>query len=161
MDILAGISLTGITLSDRRRKTGGAPTPAPSQPTNGKGQQPTATSPAAPRPAKTPKLHFVLENWTPLDRLTYIGVQSCPQCSRTTRFIAGDLIRYSQNDKVAGERTIRTRAFSAADTRFSYLPRRFETLTAETCICPECLAVGETLDAILLSTRGVQIPLFV
>lgn len=160
MDILAGISLTGITLADRRKTKKADPTVARrgGQPPENNG---VSLPHAAEKPRRSPKLTFVMENWTPLDRLTYVGIQHCPECSRTTHYIAGDLIRYSQNDKVAGERTIRTRAFSAADTRFSYLPRRFETLTAETCTCPTCLSTSETLDAILLSTRSIQLPLFV
>lgn len=158
MDILSGISLTGITLADRRKTKKADPVVAKR---GGSGESSSLPVFPADKPRRSPKLQFVVENWTPLDRLTYIGQQHCPSCGQTTRYIAGDLIRYSQDDKVAGERTIRTRAFSAADTRFAHLPRRFETLDAETCTCPCCLSTSETLDAILLSTREIQLPLFV
>ena len=104
--------------------------------------------------------HFDPLDWTPLARLTLIGSQHCPSCDRTTQFIAGDLIRYSQRETVAGVRTVRTRAFSAADTRFAHLPRLLEHLPPEEHTCPTCLSLQDTLEAVFSHSHAVQIPLF-
>ena len=93
--------------------------------------------------------------------MTYIGRQVCPCCERETLYIAGDLLEYSQHDRVAGVRTIRTRAFDSSDYRWTNLPRAKEYLTPERVTCVECLEVDAQLDAILTGVGPVQFPLFV
>lgn len=99
-------------------------------------------------------------DWTPLARVTLVGKQHCPQCDTSVTFIAGDLIRYSQKENVAGLKTVRTRAFSAADQRFAHLPRILEHLPQEDHVCPSCLSLQDTFEAIFLHSHPVQIPLF-
>lgn len=104
--------------------------------------------------------HFEPLDWTPLARVTLIGRQDCPACGHSTTFIAGDLIKYSQKENVAGLKTVRTRAFSACDQRFAHLPRIMEALPPETHVCPSCLSLQDTLDAVFDHIHPVQIPLF-
>ena len=112
---------------------------------------PKTDAPAKIRPNKDP-----LHGYAVQDRLTYVGTQVCPTCERTTNYIAGDLIRYAHVE-TSGQKTVRTRAYSAVDSRFGDLKRTIEYLEAETCACPECLRL-DILAESALASRG-QLPL--
>ena len=113
------------------------------------------------RPAKGSVPRLPIDSFTPRRRVTYIGRQVCPCCERETFYIAGDLLEYYQHDRVAGVRTIRTRAFDSSDYRWTNLPRAKEYLTPERVTCVECLELDAHLDAILTGVGPVQFPLFV
>ena len=89
----------------------------------------------------------VLAGFYPLDRVTYIGHQHCPTCDCTTRYIAGDLLRYAAYDNAGNVKT--TRALHVYDARFASLPRVLEDLTEiEETQCPACLALAPVWDLI-------------
>lgn len=108
-----------------------------------------------------------MDNYIPRRRVTYVGQQMCPECGRTTEYIAGDLLEYVHRDRVAGVKTIRTRAFARSDYRWTSLPRAIEWLDAEPCTCAECLRLERTLENAIAAIEGVphpdpvQIPLFI
>lgn len=101
-----------------------------------------------------------LENYLPRRRVLYIGRQVCRECGETTEYIAGDLLEYSHLDKVAGVRTIRTRAFNARDYRWTSLRRDMEYLQEESCTCPSCIRTDEIFTAVFNDTEALQLPLF-
>lgn len=154
-DLLSGISLT-LTLADRRKQKHPASAPCAAK---AKAAAPHS-KPLEPVKVPAPAPRFNPDTWIPLDRLTYIGIQRCSCCALETRYIAGDLIRYFQPENVGGQRTIRTRAFSAADQRFVHLARTIEELPAEEHTCPSCLYGANAIQAVLEHTHAVQIPLF-
>ena len=98
----------------------------------------------------------VLAGFYPLDRVTYIGRQHCPECDCTTRYIAGDLLRYAAYDAAGNIKT--TRALHVVDPRFSSLPRHIETLAEiEETLCPSCLALAPVWD--LIEFGATDVPL--
>lgn len=121
-----------------------------SPPTPKKDTAPVASKPAAP-PIADP-----LDNYSPLAVITYIGVQFCPQCSRETHYIAGELLAYTHRDKCGGIATVRTRAFAKTDYRWTSLPRRREYLDREQCTCPECLSLDEAFNSAFDNNAPVQ-----
>ena len=167
MDLLFGIAIPDLS-APKVRKNAKKPAPA-GEPAVAKikatrtlaaneGRRP---EPERDRPAKGRAPRLPLDSFTPRRRVTYIGRQVCPCCERETLYIAGDLLEYSQHDRVAGLRTIRTRAFDSSDYRWTNLPRAKEYLSPERVTCVECLEVDATLDAILTGVGPVQFPLFV
>lgn len=107
-----------------------------------------------------------LSHYSPHRRVSYVGTQQCPCCGHSVEYIAGDLLEYWQFDRVAGLRTIRTRAFTARDYRWPGLPRELEYLTPEAVTCVSCLRTDGILSATLLPElpsnvdTAIQIPLF-
>ena len=98
----------------------------------------------------------VLAGFYPLDRVTYIGRQHCPECDCTTRYIAGDLLRYAAYDAAGNIKT--TRALHVVDPRFSSLPRHVETLAEiEETLCPSCIALAPVWD--LIEFGDTDVPL--
>ena len=160
MDLLFGIAIPDLSAPKTRAKPVKAPKPKPSAPTSvaNEGRRP---EPERDRPARGAAPRLPLDSFTPRRRVTYIGRQVCPCCERETLYIAGDLLEYSQHDRVAGLRTIRTRAFDSSDYRWTNLPRAKEDLSPERVTCVECLEVDAQLDAILTGVGPVQFPLFV
>lgn len=166
MDLLFGVQIPD--LSAKRAKKPATPKPAktPAPPVaRVKATRTLAANdtekPERDRPARGAAPRLPLESFTPRRRVTFIGTQICPCCARKTLYIAGDLLEYSQHDRVAGVRTIRTRAFDSSDYRWTNLPRAKEYLTPERMTCVECLEVDAQLDAILTGVGPVQFPLFV
>lgn len=98
----------------------------------------------------------VLAGFYPLDRVTYVGRQHCPTCDCTTRYIAGDLLRYAAYDNAGNVKT--TRALHVHDARFASLPRVLEDLTEiEETECPACLALAPVWD--LIEFGDTDVPL--
>lgn len=117
---------------------------------------PVHGTPKAPKPAKGRTPSEWLEHYTPHMRVTYAGVQQCQNCGKETHYVAGDLLEYWQKERVAGLRTIRTRALTACDERFRTLPRRIEYLQPESCTCLECLHLEAITDAGLAALHVVH-----
>ena len=169
MDLLFGIAIPDLSAPKTRAKPAKAPKPKPSAPTSVvakvKATRTLAANdgrrPERDRPARGAAPRLPIDSFTPRRRVTYIGRQVCPCCERETLYIAGDLLEYSQHDRTAGLRTIRTRAFDSSDYRWTNLPRAKEYLTPERVTCVECLEVDAQLDAILTGVGPVQFPLFV
>jgi len=128
----------------------------PKTPTAPKLKVPTrAISTDAPVRA-VPVTPTVLAGFYPLDRVTYIGRQHCPECDCTTRYIAGDLLRYAAYDAAGNIKT--TRALHVVDPRFSSLPRHIETLAEiEETLCPSCIALAPVWD--LIEFGDTDVPL--
>lgn len=110
-------------------------------------------------------VHTLMENWTPKARVLLVARQTCACCGERVEYVAGDLIEYSERDKVAGIRTIRTRAFNrVVDARYAWeaLPRRIDYLDEEVQQCGKCIRVDEIFDTMLEDKHSVQIqmPLF-
>lgn len=163
MDLLFGIAIPDLSAPKVRKnakKPAGAPVVAKVKATRTLAANDTQ-KPERDRPARGAAPRLPLESFTPRRRVTFIGTQLCPCCDRKTLYIAGDLLEYSQHDRVAGVRTIRTRAFDSSDYRWTNLPRAKEYLTPERMTCVECLEVDAQLDAILTGVGPVQFPLFV
>lgn len=167
MDLLFGVQIPDLSAKKTRaaKPTPAAPKPAKDPAARVKATRTLAANdtekPERDRPAKGRAPRLPLDSFTPRRRVTFIGTQVCPCCERETRYIAGDLLEYSQHDRVAGLRTIRTRAFDSSDYRWTNLPRAKEYLTPERVTCVECLEVDTQLDAILTGVGPVQFPLFV
>ena len=173
MDLLFGITIPDLSAPRPRKNAKPAAKPAqgaksPSMDSKAAKIAKTRTlaandteKPERDRPAKGRAPRLPLDSFTPRRRVTYIGRQVCPCCERETLYIAGDLLEYSQHDRVAGVRTIRTRAFDSSDYRWTNLPRAKEYLTPERVTCVECLELDAHLDAILTGVGPVQFPLFV
>ena len=159
MDLLFGIAIPDLS-APKVRKNARKPASTDAKPAKAanEGRRP---EPERDRPAKGHAPRLPLDSFTPRRRVTYIGRQICPCCERETLYIAGDLLEYSQHDRVAGLRTIRTRAFASSDYRWTNLPRAKEYLSPERVTCVECLEVDAQLDAILTGVGPVQLPLFV
>lgn len=167
MDLLFGVQIPDLSA----KKTRAAPQkPATQKPAKTPAERVKATrtlaandtqKPERDRPARGAAPRLPLDSFTPRRRVTYIGTQVCPCCERETLYIAGDLLEYVQHDRVAGVRTIRTRAFDSSDYRWTNLPRAKEFLTPERITCPSCLELDTQLDAILTGVGPVQFPLFV
>lgn len=169
MDLLFGIAIPDLSAPKVRKNARAAQGPKPAS-TDSKVAKVKATrtlaandtqKPERDRPARGAAPRLPLDSFTPRRRVTYIGRQVCPCCERETLYIAGDLFEYSQHDRVAGLRTIRTRAFDSSDYRWTNLPRAKEYLSPERVTCVECLEVDAQLDAILTGVGPVQFPLFV
>lgn len=110
-------------------------------------------------------VHTLVENWTPKARVLLIARQRCACCGERVEYVAGDLIEYSERDKVAGIRTIRTRAFNRmVDARHAWeaLPRRVDYLEESVQQCGKCIRVDEIFETMLEDKHSVQIqmPLF-
>lgn len=157
-NLLDGLFIT-LTLADRRKGGRRTKDTAAEKAPAKQGSHAKVAAPAKDEARALPPLHFDPSNWTPLDRLTYVGKQECPCCGGAVRYVAGDLIRYFQNDKVGGQRTIRTRAFSARDQRFAHLPRTIQELPTEEQVCPACLYSADIVEAVLEHKHGIQMPL--
>lgn len=168
MDLLFGIAIPDLSAPKVRKNARAAQGPKPANLAAKVAKTLTLAAndvrrpePARDRPARGAAPRLPLDSFTPRRRVTYIGRQVCPCCERETLYIAGDLLEYSQHDRVAGLRTIRTRAFDSSDYRWTNLPRAKEYLTPERVTCVECLEVDAQLDAILTGVGPVQFPLFV
>lgn len=165
MDLLFGIAIPDLS-APKVRKNAKKPAPA-GEPVVAKVKATRTLAandtekPERDRPARGAAPRLPLDSFTPRRRVTYIGRQVCPCCEREILYIAGDLLEYSQHDRVAGLRTIRTRAFDSSDYRWTNLPRAKEYLSPERVTCVECLEVDAQLDAILTGVGPVQFPLFV
>ena len=126
MDLLFGIAIPDLSAPKPRKNARKNAQPAPAQgpkpaSTDSKAAKVKATrtlaandtqKPERDRPARGAAPRLPLDSFTPRRRVTYIGRQVCPCCERETLYIAGDLLEYAQHDRVAGLRTIRTRALS-------------------------------------------------
>ena len=135
--------LDGITLSlDYKRKK--APRAAKQSGLKQSGQLVKSTE--KPKTKSSVKKQIDATDFKPLDRVIYVGTQLCSRCGQTTRYIAGDLIRYWEFNKVAGLRTIRTCAYAAADRRFDKLKTSFDYLATTHCICVDCRLAEKVID---------------
>lgn len=163
MDLLFGVQIPDLSAKRAKKPAPSKPakTPAPPVARTRTLAANDTEKPERDRPAKGRAPRLPLESFTPRRRVTFIGTQICPCCERKTLYIAGDLLEYSQHDRVAGVRTIRTRAFDSSDYRWTNLPRAKEYLTPERVTCVACLEVDAQLDAILTGVGPVQFPLFV
>lgn len=105
-------------------------------------------------------VHTLVENWTPRARVLLIARQTCACCGEKVEYVAGDLIEYTERDKVAGVRTIRTRAFNRmVDARYAWeaLPRRVDYLEESVQQCGKCIRVDEIFETMLEDKHSVQI----
>lgn len=170
MDLLFGVQIPDLSAPKVRKNARATPAQGAKPPSMASKVKATRTlaanegrrpEPERDRPAKGSVPRLPIDSFTPRRRVTYIGRQVCPCCERETLYVAGDLLEYSQHDRVAGLRTIRTRAFASSDYRWTNLPRAKEYLSPERVTCVECLEVDAQLDAILTGVGPVQFPLFV
>lgn len=105
-------------------------------------------------------VHTLVENWTPRARVLLVARQTCACCGEKVEYVAGDLIEYTERDRVAGVRTIRTRAFNhMVDARYAWeaLPRRVDYLKEEVQQCGKCIRVDEIFETMLEDKHSVQI----
>ena len=134
--------LDGITLSlDYKRKKAPRAAKQSNQPPKS-----TEKSTEKSKAKSSVKKQIDATDFKPLDRVIYVGTQLCSRCGQTTRYIAGDLIRYWEFNKVAGLRTIRTCAYAAADHRFDKLKTSFDYLATTHCICVDCRLAEKVID---------------
>lgn len=149
----------------RREKTPKQAKPtAPATPNESKARK-TVQVRAAGEKRASGSVHTLVENWTPRARVLLVARQTCACCGEKVEYVAGDLIEYTERDKVAGIRTIRTRAFNRmVDARHAWeaLPRRVDYLEEEVQQCGKCIRVDEIFETMLEDKHSVQLqmPLF-
>lgn len=134
------------TRESAKKSVANAHEPRPAKGTSA--HEPKARKTVEAKPARG-SVHALMENWTPHARVLLVARQRCKCCGKAVEYVAGDLIEYTQRDKVAGIRTIRTRAFNrVVDARYAWaaLPRRVDYIEDDVDECASCVRVDEIFD---------------